>query len=107
MDFAVVNACQKGDIVISQDYGVATMALAKGAYAMHQDGWLYTGENIDRLLARRAMAKKIRRTSKRHHLHGPKKRTDTDDAQFSEALENLVLELLEKEGAELGDDKIE
>ena len=39
--FALVNLCQVGDVVITQDYGVAAMALGKWAYAMHQNGWQY------------------------------------------------------------------
>ena len=46
VDFALVNVCRAGDIVVTQDYGVAAMALARGAYAINQDGWLYTNENI-------------------------------------------------------------
>ena len=53
VDFALVNLCRKGDIVVTQDYGVAAMALGKGAYAIHQSGMLYTGDNIDGLLMER------------------------------------------------------
>ena len=40
VDFAMVNSSRAGDIVVTQDYGVAAMALARGAYAINQDGWL-------------------------------------------------------------------
>lgn len=63
VDFALVNLCQAGDVVITQDYGVAAMALGKRAYAMHQNGWQYTNENIERLLMERHHAKKARRLS--------------------------------------------
>jgi uncharacterized protein len=43
VDFALINLCQKGDIVVTQDYGVAAMALGKGAKAIHQSGLWYTG----------------------------------------------------------------
>ena len=36
VDYALIGLCHKGDIVVSQDYGVAAMALGKGAYAIHQ-----------------------------------------------------------------------
>lgn len=36
VDFALVSLCRKGDIVVTQDYGVAAMALGKGAYGIHQ-----------------------------------------------------------------------
>ena len=47
VDFALVGACSRGDIVVSQDYGVAAMVLGKGAYCIHQNGREYTNENID------------------------------------------------------------
>ena len=62
VDLALINLCQAGDIVVTQNYGVAAMALGKNAYAIHQNGWRYTSENIDRLLMERHMAKKARRS---------------------------------------------
>ena len=38
VDYKLISICQKGDLVVSQDYGVAAMALGKGAYAIHQSG---------------------------------------------------------------------
>ncbi|MBQ7306672.1 MAG: YaiI/YqxD family protein, partial [Clostridia bacterium] len=78
VDFALFNLCHTGDVVVTQDYGVAAMALGKGAYAIHQSGRLYTDENIDQLLMERHLAKKARQSSK-HHLKGPRKRTREDD----------------------------
>ena len=90
VDFALINLCHKGDIVVTQDYGVAAMALGKGAYAIHQSGRWYTNENIDRLLMERHMAKKARMGKGKHHLKGPAKRTQEDDDRFREAFEKLV-----------------
>ena len=50
VDYKLISICHKGDIVVSQDYGVAAMALGKGAYAIHQSGKWYTNENIDQML---------------------------------------------------------
>ena len=58
VDFAPVNSSRAGDIVVTQDYGVAAMALARGAYAINQDGWRYTNENIEGLLAKKHFIKK-------------------------------------------------
>ncbi len=91
VDFALVNLCQAGDIVVTQDYGVAAMALGKRAYALHQDGWQYTDDNIDRLLAERHMVKKARRASHKNHLKGPRKRTEEDNEKFMECLERLLV----------------
>ena len=49
VDYKLISICHKGDIVVSQDYGVAAMALGKGAYAIHQSGKWYTNDNIDQI----------------------------------------------------------
>lgn len=90
VDFALVNKCVAGDIVVTQDYGVAAMALGKGAYGINQNGKWYTNENIDILLAERHMAKKARRASSKNHLKGPKKRTAEDNIMFEESFNKLL-----------------
>ena len=89
VDIALINLCQRGDIVVTQDYGVAALALGKGAKAIHQSGRWYTDENIDGLLMERHMAKVAKRSSK-HHLKGPAKRTDEDDRRFEESFRKLI-----------------
>lgn len=93
VDIALINLCQRGDIVITQDYGVAALALGKGARAIHQSGKWYTNENIDGLLMERHLAKKARRSGK-HHLKGSAKRTEEDDRRFTESFERLIQEAL-------------
>ena len=93
VDFALINLCQHGDIVITQDYGVAALALGKGAKAIHQSGKWFTDENINGLLMDRHLAKKARRSGK-HHLKGPAKRTEEDDKRFAESFERLIREAL-------------
>ena len=90
VDFALINRCQNGDVVVTQDYGVAAMALARGAYAIHQDGWQYTESNIDDLLAKRHRMQKIRCALHKHHIKGGKKRTAQDDENFVECLDALL-----------------
>ncbi len=87
-DFALVNRVQPGDIVITQDYGLAAMALAKGGRPVSQNGLIYTAENIDSLLLGRHIAKKIRSAGGR--LKGPARRTKEQDEQFLQALEMLL-----------------
>ena len=55
VDYKLISICHKGDIVVSQDYGVAAMALGKGAYAIHQSGKWYTDDNIDQMLMERCV----------------------------------------------------
>ena len=89
VDIALINMCHPGDIVVTQDYGVAALALGKGAKAIHQSGRWYTNENIDGLLMERHMAKVARRKSK-NHLKGPAKRTEEDDRRFEESFRRLI-----------------
>lgn len=90
VDLALINLCQAGDIVVTQDYGVAAMALGKKAYVIHQNGWQYNAGNIDLLLMKRHMAKKARRSKKKLHLKGPAKRTEEDDDKFATGLIRLI-----------------
>ena len=96
VDFALVGMCSKGDIVVTQDYGVAAMILGKGAYGIHQSGKWYTNENIDQMLMERHINKKARRASGKHHLKGLAKRTEVDDLRFAESFEKLVRKGLER-----------
>ncbi len=93
VDFALVGLCWKGDLVVTQDYGVAAMILGKGAYGIHQSGKWYTDENIDRMLMERHISKKVRRSKSKHHLKGPARRTAEDDTRFEASLERLVQKL--------------
>ena len=90
VDYKLISICHKGDVVVSQDYGVAAMALGKGAYAIHQSGKWYTNENIDQLLMERHLNKKARRSSHKNHLKGPRKRKEEDDIRFAQSFEKLL-----------------
>ena len=85
VDYKLISMCRAGDIVVSQDYGVAAMALGKGAYAIHQSGKWYTDENIDQMLMER-------------HL-----RTEEDDARFAQSFEKMIMKAKEKEGRDQND----
>lgn len=97
VDFALVNLCKRGDIVVSQDYGVAAMALGKGAYAIHQSGKWYTDDNIDQMLMERHVARKARVGKNKIHSKGPAKRTEEDNRQFEESFIRLLNEARERE----------
>ena len=92
VDIALINLCQRGDVVVTQDYGVAALALGKGARAIHQSGRWYTDDNNDGLMMERHLARKARRSGK-HHLKGPAKRTEEDDKRFAESFERLIREI--------------
>ena len=95
VDIALMNICKRGDVVVTQDYGVAAMALEKGAYVIHHSGKRYTDDNIDIMLMERHLAKKARRSGK-HHLKGPAKRTEEDDRRFAESFERMITQAEEE-----------
>ena len=90
VDFALINLCQKGDIVVTQDYGVAAMALGKGAKAIHQSGLWYTNENIDRMLMERHINKKARRSNSHIKSKNQHKRTEDDNQKFMESFVRMI-----------------
>lgn len=95
VDFVLVNRVKRGDIVITQDYGLAAMVLAKLGYVMDQNGRQYTQGNIDQLLYSRHFAKKVRLAGGR--LKGPKKRQKENDIVFIEKFARLCDEAIKME----------
>ncbi len=88
VDFRLVNLVSAGDIVVTQDYGLAAMCLARKAVPLNQNGLVFTDKNIDKLLFSRYVSKKIRNAGGR--LKGPSKRTDEQDKRFEKVLEKLI-----------------
>lgn len=88
VDYALVNQISPGDIVITQDYGLASMCLARKAVVLHQDGWAYTPDNIDALLLIRHDSRKFRAAGGR--TKGLKKRTQAQNDAFEAALEERL-----------------
>lgn len=88
VDLAIANRAAPGDLVITQDYGLASLCLARKARALHQDGWEYTLDNIDALLFSRHESRKLRNAGTR--MRGPKKRTQAQNRAFERALEAIL-----------------
>ena len=93
-DFRIVNLLDAGDIVVTQDYGLAAMCLAKNATALNQNGLIYSEKNMDELLLSRHIHKKVRRAGGR--MKGPKKRTKQQDESFDKALTVLLEERIKQ-----------
>ena len=89
VDYAIANRVGPGDLVITQDYGLASMCLAKGARILHRDGWEYTADNIEGLLIFRHEARKERARTGR--FKGPKKRTQEQNLAFEKALKEILI----------------
>ncbi|WP_421664580.1 YaiI/YqxD family protein [Lysinibacillus telephonicus] len=97
VDFKLVNAVSRYDIVITQDYGLAAMCLAKGAFVIDQNGREMTSDNIAQLLAFRFESAKIRRSGGR--IKGPKKRTEKNNISFEMKFRQICERaILEKKG---------
>ena len=88
VDYALVNRVMKEDLVITQDYGLASICLAKGCSVLHQDGWEYNTDNIDALLFVRHESRKHRAAGNR--MKGPKRRTDSQNNAFEAALRKWI-----------------
>lgn len=88
VDFALVNRAEPGDLVITQDYGLASMCLARNARVLHQDGWEYTQYNIQALLFQRAENRRYRTAGGR--IKGPSKRKPAQNAAFEKALAEIL-----------------
>ena len=88
VDFALVNRTAAGDVVITQDYGLASMCLGRNVRILHQDGWEYTLDNISGLMEQRHVSKKHRMAGGR--TKGPAKRTKAQDIAFEKALQQIL-----------------
>lgn len=88
VDLALINRTSAADIVVTQDYGLAALVIGKGAAAINQNGMIYSGENMDRLLFERHISQKVRRSGGR--TSGPKKRLKDDNIKFEESFRKLI-----------------
>lgn len=87
-DFYIVNHISKDDIVITQDYGLAAMCLSKEAIVVHQNGFLYTQENIEGMLNTRHIHRELRRQGEYHGKS--KKRRISQNENFQSFLMNTI-----------------
>lgn len=92
VDMALINSVEEGDVIITQDYGLAAMVLAKKAHVINQNGLIYTNDNIDILLLQRHLSQKARKARKR--IKSAKKRTKSDNDLFEKNFINLCNSLV-------------
>jgi len=91
-DIKVMNLTEAGDLVITQDWGLAAMILSKNAYALNPIGIEYLQEKIDFMLEERAIKAKYRKSGGR--TKGPKKRDSDDDLGFKNRLDEIIFRML-------------
>lgn len=91
VDLYLMNHSVKGDIAVTQDYGLASILIPKGVHTVHPRGFLYREDNMEKMLFERYISGKERRAGKR--TKGPSKYQDTDldrfSAQFKKMLSNV------------------
>jgi uncharacterized protein YaiI (UPF0178 family) len=92
VDIALINRTARGDIVVTQDFGLAALALGRDAQALNQNGLVFSGVNMDKLLFERHLGQKVRRAGGR--TTGPKKRSAADDARFEKVFRDLLRQAL-------------
>ena len=81
-DFRIVQLAKQGDVVVTQDYGLASLLLPKGCKVIHHKGFEYSNENINHLLETRYMGSMIRKGGGR--TKGPKPFSKEDGRAFAE-----------------------
>lgn len=87
-DYYIMNQVQKGDLVVTQDYGVAAIVIAKEAICITQNGLVISNANIDSLLNSRHINQQLRKTKK--YYSKIKKRTRENDVSFEHKLRALI-----------------
>lgn len=88
VDFAIIGLIKENDLLITQDYGLSSLAISKRAIVLHPCGKIINVYNIDTLLVNRYLNKIERKVS--NHIKGPKKRTKADDEAFRKSLINIL-----------------
>lgn len=88
-DMAIMNRVSSKDIVITGDYGLASIILSKKAAAISYNGYCYDEKNIDKLLYERHMSAEIRRSGGR--VKGPAKRSKQENLKFLSVLDSVIL----------------
>lgn len=88
-DFRIMKLALKGDIIVTQDYGLASLGLSKGCTVMHHNGFTYTDKNIDHLLQTRYLSAMARKSGQR--TKGPKAFTKENKQKFEQLLKQTIV----------------
>ncbi|MEW6623866.1 MAG: DUF188 domain-containing protein [Bacillota bacterium] len=95
-DLALINKTKSGDIVVTQDWGLAAMVLAKGGMCIAPNGYIYNKDKIDFMLEERHIKAKHRRSGGR--TKGLPPRDKEDDERFRRNFCKLLESTLESFG---------
>ncbi|MGF7185513.1 hypothetical protein GGQ84_001602 [Desulfitispora alkaliphila] len=90
VDMEIVNRASRGDIVVTQDYGLAALCLAKKCKAITPRGKIISDKDIEMLLEARHASEVIRKSGGR--VKGPKSFHKECSLQFKRNLKLLLTE---------------
>ncbi len=90
-DYRIMQLAERGDVLITQDYGLASLGLGKGCPVLHHKGFAYTNDNIDQLLQSRHLSAKARRSGQK--TKGPKPFTSEDREKFKTLLVKTLVNM--------------
>jgi hypothetical protein len=88
-DLKIMNLAEAGDVVITGDWGLASMVVGKGAKCLSPMGREFRPEKMEFLLEEREIKARFRRGGGR--TKGPRKRTMEDDRRFEFCLDKILL----------------
>ena len=91
VDYKIVQIATSEDIVITQDYGLASLLIDKVRVVMHHKGSIYRSDNIQSLLDQRYLNAQIRKQGGRHK--GPPPFTREDRLKFEQAFSKIIKQL--------------
>ncbi|QHS22451.1 YaiI/YqxD family protein [Virgibacillus sp. MSP4-1] len=87
-DYRIMKLAQSGDIVVTQDYGLASLALGKGCTVLHHKGFQFTHDNIDQMMTMRYANAKARKAG--FKTKGPKAFTEENREYFRNFFRNII-----------------
>lgn len=95
VDYKIVQRARTKDIVITQDYGLASLLLNRVDVVMHHKGEIYTPQTIDTLLEQRHASAQFRKSGGR--TKGPSPFTKEDRAIFEQKFSTIIQTLTASE----------
>ncbi|AEH47188.1 hypothetical protein BCV53_16935 [Parageobacillus thermoglucosidasius] len=94
VDLYILNHAAKGDVVVTQDIGLASMLVSRGVYVISPRGKVYEDGGMDDLLYFRYLEAKQRRQGV--YRKGMKRFSDQDRRAFLQNFEKILSKLAGK-----------
>jgi uncharacterized protein YaiI (UPF0178 family) len=88
VDFYIYKHVRKGDIVVTQDMGLASLLVKQGVRVLSPRGTILRDEQMDTILYNRYMSAKLRRNGT--YTKGPKAFSAEDRKRFLQELKKIL-----------------